>query len=75
MTRIEVINYLKSSGMSDEQINEIASAFCEDIKAEISKTVCEESKHCDGDVCLVNWCLGLKFSLEIIDKYIQKVRK
>lgn len=32
MTRVEAINYLKSSGMSEEQINEIASAFtCQEI--------------------------------------------
>lgn len=48
----------------------IPMAVIEDIKAEIVKTVCEERKHCDGDLGFLKWCAGLNYSLNIIDKYI-----
>ena len=42
----------------------------EDIKAEIVKTVCEESNQCDADSGDLKWCAGLGYSLKIIDKHI-----
>ena len=48
----------------------IPLSVIEDIKAEIIKTVCEESNQCDGDYAFLKWCAGLRYSLNIIDNHI-----
>jgi len=51
----------------------IPMAVIEDIKAEISKTVCEELNYCDVNLSFLKWCAGLKYSLRIIDKHIEDI--
>ena len=53
----------------------IPLSVIEDIKAEISKTVCEEIKQCDGDYAFLKWCAGLRFALNIIDKHLGKEKE
>jgi DNA-binding transcriptional MerR regulator len=66
MTREQAINYLRSSGFSEEQIQEIVKALEQEpvldkIRAEIEKEYKVESEHPYGE--------GLRRALKIIDKY------
>jgi DNA-binding transcriptional MerR regulator len=66
MTREQAINYLRSSGFSEEQIQEIVKALEQEpvldkIRAEIEQEYKVESEHPYGE--------GLRRALKIIDKY------
>jgi hypothetical protein len=74
MNKEQAINYLKSSGFSDEQINEVKQAFTADIYTELDKAI-EEVKT-ERDKCYLDeYCYshgwGMQSALEIFERHIR----